>query len=279
MEGVGEINNSETRKTDILSLNLLSLSLTDAHGDLKTYEKNVHETMAGFPELRRKGLADFSSVFKLVDVKDSARARRRKVLAFFQANMTRENLHHASEVHESSHQCLILIDELRELMDRLISWMTMCLPANNHPLSVSHRQKLKLFQGVVIIVTQASIGFFSNARMLSWGSPTFPWKTTTAASRDSVIALPPSGMFFMRFDESPKSLPLEITRSLRRACSGARVWDDTAVRNYLVFLHLLPETPGARGGAAGAAKSDGLFGARDPSKHHPVHVPSKGRRR
>ena len=106
-------------------------------------------------------------------------------------------------------------------------------------------------------MTQASIGFFSNARMLSWGSPTFPWKTTTTASRDSVIALPPSGMFFMRFDESPKSLPLEITRSLRRACSGARVWDDTAVRNYLVFLHLLPETPGARGGAAGAAKSDG----------------------
>lgn len=36
--------------------------------------------------------------------------------------------------------------ELRELLDRLVSWVTLCLPANDHPLSVSHRLKLKRFK-------------------------------------------------------------------------------------------------------------------------------------
>ncbi|CAN0421776.1 unnamed protein product [Laminaria digitata] len=35
-------------------------------------------------------------------------------------------------------------------MDRLISWITLCLPANEHSLSVSHRQKLKLFRSRLV---------------------------------------------------------------------------------------------------------------------------------
>ncbi|CAM9459693.1 unnamed protein product [Pylaiella littoralis] len=118
----------------------LSLSLTEDHGDLKTYEKNVHETMARFPELRGKRLKDYESVFALVETDDTARTRRKKVTKFFMTNVN-ENLNR-----EVSHQCLMLIDELRELLDRLVSWVTLCLPANDHPLSVSHRLKLKRFK-------------------------------------------------------------------------------------------------------------------------------------
>ncbi|CAN0105549.1 unnamed protein product [Ectocarpus fasciculatus] len=132
-------------EADLLS-GVLSLSLTEAHGDPKTYERNVHETMAGFPDLREKRLADYESIFTLVGANDTARARRRKVLDFFMTHM-KENLNRAGQIQECSHQCLVLIDELRELMDRLISWLTMCLPANDHPLSVSHSRKLKLFKG------------------------------------------------------------------------------------------------------------------------------------
>ncbi len=47
--------------------------------------------------------------------------------------------------------------ELRELTDRLISWLTLCMPANNHPLSVSHRRKLKQFKVWYGIVQAAGL--------------------------------------------------------------------------------------------------------------------------
>eukprot|EP00752_Nemacystus_decipiens_P011968 g10609.t1 len=124
---------------------MLSMSLTEAHGDIKTYEKNVHDTLAGFPDMREKRLKDYERIFTLVSPDDTARTRRRKVLEFFTANM-KENLNRSGHIQECSHQCLVLIDELRELTDRLVCWLTLCLPANDHPLSVSHRRKLKQFK-------------------------------------------------------------------------------------------------------------------------------------
>eukprot|EP00903_Cladosiphon_okamuranus_P008223 g7916.t1 len=101
--------------------------------------------MAGFPDMRDKRLKDYERIFTLVDANDIARTRRRKVLEFFTANM-KENLNRSGHIQECSHQCLVLIDELRELMDRLMCWLTLCLPANDYPLSVSHRRKLKHFK-------------------------------------------------------------------------------------------------------------------------------------
>lgn len=45
-------------------------------------------------------------------------------------------------------------------MDRLISWLTMCLPANDHPLSVSHRRKLKLFKVSCLLMLVVLFFFF-----------------------------------------------------------------------------------------------------------------------
>ncbi|CAM9712399.1 unnamed protein product [Scytosiphon promiscuus] len=140
---------------------VLSLSLTEAHGDPKTYERNVHETMAGFPDLRERRLKDYERIFTLVGADDTARTRRRKArgmekarqpskfnssMILWRRGRTLRSQDRSGQIQECSHQCLVLIDELRELVDRLMAWLTLCLPANDHPLSVSHRRKLKQFK-------------------------------------------------------------------------------------------------------------------------------------
>eukprot|EP00904_Undaria_pinnatifida_P013154 jgi/Undpi1/896/HiC_scaffold_10.g04360.m1 len=127
-------------KVDSLSLRMLQRSLV-TEADSKVYEKNLHDTMAEFPELRKQRRLDYYRVFKLMHENDNARERRRKVCCvFFQTG----------EIYEISHELLVLVDEFRELLDRLFSWCDLCLPANEQAFAESHRQKIQKFQVQIV---------------------------------------------------------------------------------------------------------------------------------
>ncbi|CAM9757732.1 unnamed protein product, partial [Discosporangium mesarthrocarpum] len=148
-----ELLSSKSNPSEPLGLRILQRSLT-TEADSKVYEKNLHETMAEFPELRKQRLADFyrrvRMVFKLVDEKDNARERRRKVFDFFNSSINRQNNFQTREIYEISHELLVLVDEFRELLDRLFSWCDLCLPANEQAFAESHRQKIQKFQVQIV---------------------------------------------------------------------------------------------------------------------------------
>eukprot|EP00752_Nemacystus_decipiens_P011952 g10597.t1 len=134
---------------DSLLLRMLQRSL-GAEADSKIYEKNLHDVMAEFPELRKQRKLDYYRVFKLMDEKDNARERRRKVFEYFNTAITRQNNFQTAEVYEISRELLMLVDEFRELLDRLFSWCDLCLPANEQAFAESHRQKIQKFQVQIV---------------------------------------------------------------------------------------------------------------------------------
>ncbi|CBN74149.1 expressed unknown protein [Ectocarpus siliculosus] len=121
-----------------------------AETDSKVYEKNLHDTMAEFPELRKQRKIDYYRVFKLMDEKDNARERRRKVFEYFNGAISRQNNFQTGEIYEVSRELLMLVDEFRELLDRLFSWCDLCLPGNDQAFAESHRQKIQKFQVQIV---------------------------------------------------------------------------------------------------------------------------------
>ncbi|CAM9511580.1 unnamed protein product [Ectocarpus fasciculatus] len=121
-----------------------------AETDSKVYEKNLHDTMAEFPELRKQRKIDYYRVFKLMNEKDNARERRRKVFEYFNGAISRQNNFQTGEIYEVSRELLMLVDEFRELLDRLFSWCDLCLPGNEQAFAESHRQKIQKFQVQIV---------------------------------------------------------------------------------------------------------------------------------
>ncbi|CAN0483980.1 unnamed protein product, partial [Ectocarpus sp. 8 AP-2014] len=54
------------------------------------------------------------------------------------------------EIYEVSRELLMLVDEFRELLDRLFSWCDLCLPGNEQAFAESHRQKIQKFQVQIV---------------------------------------------------------------------------------------------------------------------------------
>ncbi|CAN0072411.1 unnamed protein product [Ascophyllum nodosum] len=129
-----------------------------SEADSKVYEKNLHDTMAEFPELRKQRRRDYYRVFKLMNENDNARERRRKVFEFFNNSINKQNNFQTGEIYEISHELLVLIDEFRELLDRLFSWCDLCLPANEQAFAESHRQKIQKFQVQIVQEMKRSNG-------------------------------------------------------------------------------------------------------------------------
>ncbi|CAM9255081.1 unnamed protein product [Phaeothamnion confervicola] len=103
--------------------------------------------MSSFPEIRRRRRKDLYRVFKLLNEKDAARERRQKVVFdFFNQHVSRENSFQTGEIYHAAHELLVLVDEFRELLDRLFSWCDLCLPAQEQAFAESHRQKIQRFQ-------------------------------------------------------------------------------------------------------------------------------------
>ncbi|CAM9211260.1 unnamed protein product [Ectocarpus fasciculatus] len=119
-----------------------------AETDSKVYEKNLHDTMAEFPELRKQRKIDYYR--RLMNEKDNARERRRKVFEYFNGAISRQNNFQTGEIYEVSRELLMLVDEFRELLDRLFSWCDLCLPGNEQAFAESHRQKIQKFQVQIV---------------------------------------------------------------------------------------------------------------------------------
>ncbi|CAM9666658.1 unnamed protein product [Chrysoparadoxa australica] len=106
--------------------------------------------MASFPELRRRRREEFYKAFHLVSEQDNARERRRKVFLFFNENISRSNSFQTCEMYDISQEVLVLVDEFRELLDRLFSWCDLCLPANDKAFAESGRMKIQKFQMQIV---------------------------------------------------------------------------------------------------------------------------------
>ena len=66
--------------------------------DIKVYEKNIHETLQSFLNLRQCRAADFDKTFTLMSRDDHARERRSKVFAYFNENINKETAFQTEQV-------------------------------------------------------------------------------------------------------------------------------------------------------------------------------------
>ncbi|KAG5184825.1 hypothetical protein JKP88DRAFT_354345 [Tribonema minus] len=124
--------------------------LVSDEADAKVYEKNIHQTMTKFLDLRQSRKEEMYKVFKLISEKDHARERRQKVFEHFRDNISRVNSFQTGTVYEVTHEVLVFIDEFRELLDKLFSWCDLCLPANEQSFAESHRLKIQKFQMQIV---------------------------------------------------------------------------------------------------------------------------------
>jgi hypothetical protein len=104
------------------------------------------QVMSRFPEICESRKKEFYQVFTLITAKDNARERRRRCFNYFSTHMSEGNNFEAGLVYEVSHELLVLVDEFRELLDRLFSWCDLCLPAQEQAFAESHRLKIQKFQ-------------------------------------------------------------------------------------------------------------------------------------
>ncbi|CAM9639451.1 unnamed protein product [Chrysoparadoxa australica] len=113
---------------------------------MKCYEKNIHETMQGFPELRRNREANYYAAFSLLTKDMHARDRRKVVFEHFEKSINRENEFQCDENYKVSQELMSVLDEARELLELLVNWCDLCLPANEQSFAEAHRLKVQDFQ-------------------------------------------------------------------------------------------------------------------------------------
>eukprot|EP00611_Tribonema_gayanum_P016004 TRINITY_DN2793_c0_g1_i5.p1 TRINITY_DN2793_c0_g1~~TRINITY_DN2793_c0_g1_i5.p1 ORF type:complete len:245 (-),score=67.25 TRINITY_DN2793_c0_g1_i5:184-918(-) len=114
--------------------------------DIKVYERNIHETMQELPKLRDACEQDYTKRVTLFSTDDSAKDRRTKVFAFFDANITEATSYQTDQVFKLSEEVLSVLDECRELLELLMNWCDLCLPANETAFAEALRIKIQDFQ-------------------------------------------------------------------------------------------------------------------------------------